>query len=281
MKTICIYHGNCLDGFTAAWVVNKAIEDVTFIAGSYTEEIDVEQLKDAHVIFVDFSVKREKMIEIIEAAQLTTVLDHHASADKELDGLHEQYQSAVIVFDMNRSGAMLAWNYYYPEEPAPELVKHVQDRDLWRFELEHTKAIAAYMFSLDQTFENWDMLEDTLTLDLAHYGNILETKFNKDVDSLIESCARFVEFDGHYVMAANVPYLFASEVGNRLVADHEFSITYFQMKNGDYKYSLRAKDEFDVSVLAEKYGGGGHPNAAGFSTPEQVWKEIDITLGKK
>ena len=33
-KKMCIYHGNCADGFGAAWVVRKALgSDVEFVAG--------------------------------------------------------------------------------------------------------------------------------------------------------------------------------------------------------------------------------------------------------
>jgi phosphoesterase RecJ-like protein len=34
----------------------------------------------------------------------------------------------------------------------------------------------------------------------------------------------------------------------------------------DWVYSLRSRDDFDVSELASKAGGGGHARAAGFTS---------------
>jgi phosphoesterase RecJ-like protein len=38
-------------------------------------------------------------------------------------------------------------------------------------------------------------------------------------------------------------------------------------RDGGVKVSLRAKGDVDVSRIAAKFGGGGHPNAAGYSVP--------------
>jgi phosphoesterase RecJ-like protein len=38
-------------------------------------------------------------------------------------------------------------------------------------------------------------------------------------------------------------------------------------RDGNVKVSLRAKGDVDVSRIAAKFGGGGHPNAAGYSAP--------------
>jgi phosphoesterase RecJ-like protein len=38
-------------------------------------------------------------------------------------------------------------------------------------------------------------------------------------------------------------------------------------RNGQVKVSLRGKGDVDVQRIAARFGGGGHPNAAGFSVP--------------
>ncbi|RAV76582.1 phosphohydrolase, partial [Aerococcus loyolae] len=36
LNPLCIYHGNCADGFTAAWAVHEALgEGCEFVAGVY------------------------------------------------------------------------------------------------------------------------------------------------------------------------------------------------------------------------------------------------------
>jgi len=273
MKKVCIYHKHCLDGITSAWIVNRALDNVEFIGGSYGTLIDLEAIKDADVYFVDFSCKRDEMLNIIEVANRVIILDHHASAEKELDGL-ELVEDVFLIFDMKRSGAMITWEHFYPGKGTPWVVDIVQDRDLWQFKYPNTKAITAYMFSLEQTFQEWEKLfmfgEDQAT----KMGEVLETKFNKDVDSLIDSCTGEAYLEGHLINVSNVPYLYASEVGNRTVGDNRFALVYYIHKDGSYRCSLRAKDGIDVSKIAERFGGGGHPNAAGFKTMDMVWEPI-------
>ena len=55
-------------------------------------------------------------------------------------------------------------------------------------------------------------------------------------------------------------------------------MTYFVNSDGVFKYSLRANDGIDVAEIAETYGGGGHANAAGFSSSVPVWSEIQEGL---
>jgi phosphoesterase RecJ-like protein len=47
-----------------------------------------------------------------------------------------------------------------------------------------------------------------------------------------------------------------------------------ELDSGKYKFSLRSKGDIDVSKIAQKYGGGGHLNAAGFVAPLEVMNKI-------
>lgn len=45
-------------------------------------------------------------------------------------------------------------------------------------------------------------------------------------------------------------------------------MVYMTLDDGLLAYSLRARaDDFDVSVVAKEFGGGGHKAAAGFKSP--------------
>jgi len=282
-KVTCIYHSNCLDGFTSAWILNGAlkshVDELFFVPGSYGTELDVESLRGREVFFVDFSVKADKMREIAAVADSIIVLDHHASAERELQVVAEKTGNVQIIFDMKRSGAMLTWNYFHATQNAPELVKIVQDRDLWLFKNEHTKALTAYMFTLKQTFATWDkLLDDVKTGKAIDIGQVLLNAHNKDADAIIDGCTREVVLAGYTVNITNCLWMFASDIGHKTLEDNLFSITYFRDKTGTFKYSLRANDKFDCSVLAETFGGGGHPNAAGFSSALPVWAELTDEL---
>jgi len=96
---LCIYHGNCADGFTAAWAVYKAMDNVEFYPEAYGD--DPPSVINRDIIMVDFSYKRSVMEKIIEDASSVLVLDHHASAERELHGL----KNANVIIDDSPIGA--------------------------------------------------------------------------------------------------------------------------------------------------------------------------------
>lgn len=276
IPTVCIYHANCLDGFTAAWVVSRYsfIQDIEFVAGSYNTQLNHENLRGKNVIFVDFSVKHDEMCKILDIANYVAVLDHHKTAQQELENLEYEYSNCRIIFDMDQSGAMITWKYF-SDKPAPFLIRTVQDRDLWKFEMEDTKAITAYMFSLEMTFDVWD----TLSIDAAdghasRYGNILLRSHDKNVSALIEGCTYEAQFGDYKINVTNVPWMFASDIGHHTVDDNLFSLTYFINKDGKMACSLRANDGFDCASFAKTFSGGGHTNAAGFTLEEPLWTRL-------
>lgn len=267
-KPLCIYHHNCIDGFGAAWVVRRAFGDgnVDFHPGIYGEPLP--EIDGRDVILVDFSYKRPVMEDLIGKAVNVVILDHHKTAEAELSGLDDR---AIIRFDQEHSGAMLAWNFYFPDEPAPLLLRHIEDRDLWRFRLCGTRQITAALFSHPYDFQVWDCLMpcDKFAIpqvdQLRTEGQAIERKHHKDVRELVTASARPMLIGGHQVLAANLPYTFSSDAGHLLMEDgNPFGACYFDGPNGR-TFSLRSSDSGpDVSEIAKLYGGGGHRNAAGF-----------------
>lgn len=64
----------------------------------------------------------------------------------------------------------------------------------------------------------------------------------------------------------------------RELATVTLAILIIEINKNRYKISLRSKGNLDVSLLAKKFGGGGHMNAAGFEaknlSPQQIIKNI-------
>lgn len=263
-KTICIYHANCCDGMGAAWVVRKALSgdgNAEFIPATYQGELP--DVTGAHVIIVDFSYKQKQMRELAKQAKSVLVLDHHKTAQKELAPLLED-GTIQGNFDVNHSGAMLAWLWFFPGSKPPALIKHIQDRDLWRFELPGTREIQAALYSFPMDFDTWDMLMSIDTDILYKQGIAIERAHNKDVAGLVEFVAYRDTVAGYDVPVLNCNYMFASDAGNILAQGEAFSATYFDTKE-NRKYSLRScEGGIDVSEIAAKFGGGGHRHAAGF-----------------
>ncbi|MDP2746165.1 DHH family phosphoesterase [Pseudomonas sp.] len=291
MKTLCIYHGNCADGFGAAWAVRHALGEanVEFHAGHYGKPApDVE---GRSVIIVDFSYPLETLQQMAETATSILVIDHHKTAAEALAQLPKAPSSYLLWmesldplsahFDMHRSGAGMTWDFFFPATPRPALINHIEDRDLWQFKLEGTREVMAAVFSYPQDFATWDRLMfddiDRLWLD----GLAIDRKQQKDIADLVASNSRCLVIGGVTVPAINLPHTMASEAGHLLSNGQPFAAIYWDTAEGR-QFSLRSSDEgLDVGEIAKQFGGGGHRNAAGFKVPfdhELVTGYVQATL---
>lgn len=321
MKPICIYHGNCADGFGAAWAIkqffDKNNESIEFHAGIYQNEPPNCMGRD--VILADFSYKSDVMAEIAKIAKSILILDHHKSAMEDLappkiigathsidikdfdgqlswkrhlaDAAQDEGEGithAVIytLFDMERSGAGISWDFFHPNESRPQLINHIEDRDLWKFKLSKTREIQAAVFSYPYDFDVWTDLMNRSLDALALEGEAIERKHHKDVDELVGVTQRWMKIGGHNVPVANVPYTLTSDAGHIMCHmpspdfdEHvlvPFAACYWDTPSGRV-FSLRSMEGgIDVSEIAAKYGGGGHEHASGFRMPVGWEGDIDF-----
>lgn len=273
-ENLCIYHGNCADGFSSAWVVKKAMEElnkpIDFHAGVYQAlPPDVE---DKNIILVDFSYKRPVLQEILSKAKSVLILDHHKTAADDLKDL----SGAQVVFDMERAGCMITWDYFFAGKTPPKLLEHVQDRDLWKFILPNTREIQANMFSYPYDFAIWDRLMDSDPQILATEGKAIERKHFKDIEELVKVTSRPMRIKDIPVLVANLPYTMSSDAGHMLLnMNQPFGCCYWDTPEGRV-FSLRSDEQHqDVSEIAKFYGGGGHRNAAGFKVSFEIARSFE------
>ena len=267
MKPLVIYHGNCADGFSAAWCFwRKYGEACDYLAGVYQQE--PPDVTGRAVYLVDFSYKRSVVLRMLEQASHIVLIDHHKTALEDLAGIESEKFSTFT--DLNRSGATLAWDFLFPGEDRPLLLGHVEDRDLWRFKLAGTREIQAFVFSHEYTFEQWDRLmsaDHVELLKMTAAGAAIERKHHKDVAELVAVCKRRMVIGGHDVPVASIPYTLVSDAAHLMAQGEPFAACYWDTAEGR-TFGLRATDEgADVSEVAKQYGGGGHAKAAGFKVP--------------
>ena len=276
---LCIYHSNCADGFSAAWVVRKAIGEMRFYPGKYQEP--PPDVTGCDVVMVDFSYKRPVLLEMSEKANSILILDHHKTAQ---DDLIDLPANVTAKFDIEHSGAMLAWEHFFPDQEPPPLLLHIEDRDLWRFKLPNTRQIQANVFSYPYDFHVWDTLMDTAPAALAAEGEAIERKHFKDILELIGVTTRDMVIGGHRVPVANLPYTMSSDAGYELAKGRPFAACYWDTPDGRV-FSLRSRDDgADVAEVAKQYGGGGHRNAAGFRVSfaqAQAFEKSQGGLGRR
>lgn len=289
MKQVVIYHANCYDGVTAAWVAYKALNsafegmssDVEYVPLNYSDS--PPDVKGKEVYILDFSFKRPIMKQLAYDANRLVCLDHHKTAQEALEGLAKEIlietgKEIEIVFDMNRSGAGIAWDYFFPKTIRPSLVNYIEDRDLWKFELPFSKIYNAFIQSFEINLDTWidEVSQQFSTIDagVRDAGEAVLRVQNKYVKEICYNAKlkRIGEYMAPYVQTS----ILMSEVCDYLIKNYEgggkypFAFYSFQRKDGKYQYGLRSRSDFDVSVIAKSFGGGGHKQAAGFELDKEL-----------
>lgn len=278
-RPLVIYHSPCDDGFAAAYCAWRQFKDgAEFYPTNYDKPAPMD-LADRVVYILDFSYPKETMEYIFATAKHTVWLDHHKTAFESYlgelpeSGLYEAKDAVrTIILDNNRSGARITWDFFHPSAVVPpRLILHVQDNDLWKFELENTKPFMRALRSYPQTFENWhEIAQDREVFYKAFVaeGIAIDRFFNRQLENIVKATTRPCEFSPLFRgLAANIPPMFQSEAGHMLATEcGTFGLLWWQDKTGQVFCSLRSNGAYDVSKLAKAQGGGGHKNAAGFTT---------------
>ncbi len=280
-KTYVFYHGDCPDGFGGAYAAWKKLGDngVRYIPlkhGTFLTEKELEHIKGATVYFVDFSYPKEWLDQVAAAAGTLTILDHHEGVEEVV----KQYPNTV--YDANRSGASIAWDYFHPDTSKPELIKFVEDDDLYRFALPETRAVISYLAVHPYDFAFWDETAEKLASDrekMLETMNVYLEQFDLLVDISVNQ-AKLVEFEGRevYFGYTNQVKPMKSRVGKLLAKKKgPFALVVSPHPLG-YGVSIRGDGSVDVSKIAQKYGGNGHPNSSGFhveNSQPMPWKIVE------
>ncbi len=289
---LCIYHGNCDDGFGAAWAINTRWPDCEFVPGFYGK--DLPDVTGRNVLFVDFSAKLDWIYEHSFKSRTMVIIDHHKTAQADLgrlppfDGSMRSLDMAfkinwtqntpeiAVWFDMEQSGATMAWQFATEtnrqEDPCPTMLCYIEDRDLWRFALgDKTRQFSAALRTHPMDFKTWDRIAQD-TGPLIHEGKAILRAHQANIKKLMGET--YMETVGGFsVPVVNAPYHYASDTANELLAAHPdapFAACWFRRADGHIQWSLRSEDHRqDVSEIAKSLGGGGHRNAAGFQTALQ------------
>lgn len=284
---VLITHRNCVDGigvYLACYAFAKKhnINLPNVITCEYSDKeiqeykqdvnSDPYDLKDTNVLIGDFSFPKEVLTALSYKVNNIVVFDHHKTAKDDLEGLE------FCKFDMSKSGAMLVWEFLNGSENIPSIIKYIEDRDIWKWELFKSKEVSAYLSLLPKKIGKIPEEDLKLWIDLLEDENIMQESIfigrhilmyqNQIIESKTRSATyqQPVTIDGIDVPCINSTHLI-SEIGNKLAESSPYSVQYFFTET-DIVFSLRSIGTvFDVSEICKRFGGGGHVNAAGFSIP--------------
>lgn len=267
-KIIVLYHADCPDGFGGTYAAWKKF-------GDKAEYIPVEHgfpppdhLAGKEIYIIDFSYPAPILQNILAEAQSLVVIDHHEGTRAAVESVPHH------VYDEKHSGVFLAWNYFHPGTPIPVFLLYVQEGDLYTFSIPDAQAVLAYCYTLPFTFESWETLakrmeEPAEVKKIAERGEIY-VEYGKALKKQIADRAWLVSFEGHEVLAVDAPRAFGSDVGHMLAERKPPFGMVIRAKRDGIRVSLRGDGSIDVSELARRHGGNGHPNAAAFSVPHEA-----------
>lgn len=301
LNDLVIYHANCLDGFGAAWVFyrmqNVLEQSFEFVEGVYGEA--PPDVTGRTVYLVDFSYKRDVVKAMCKVAHKVILIDHHKTAIEDLAGMADSSSAEECIhnftwyIDQEHSGCVLAWNYWarmfgaehsFYMGPMPNLLRHLEDRDLWNFKIPGTAEIHAAVAMRPRVFTEWDNLMHAdleQRQELITQGAMILARDRNLIAAAYKECVRHCNLARHssaFIPMMQIHPALASDAGAymaRQMAPHMIdylrvrnsllTITYHDTEAGR-KFSLRSpRNGADVAAIAQLYGGGGHKHAAGFT----------------
>jgi oligoribonuclease NrnB/cAMP/cGMP phosphodiesterase (DHH superfamily) len=246
----------------------------------------VFETTNKNIIFIDVCPSLNFLVVHSKLANSIKILDHHKSAyDMYLKNyeLLNRINNIEFIFDMERSGCQIAWDYFFPNKDRSWFIDFVGDRDLWRWELENSKEICSafdYLCVLDEnelskidSLSNYDF-EDIENL--ISIGKIINNYQNKLVEKEANNSVQGTLLVGdkkYNVNVGSIIYSLVSDLGNALTKKQlddgnkpDFGIVWnYNLSYDTWHISLRGHDESpDLSEIAKYFGGGGHAKASGF-----------------
>lgn len=270
-KTIIIYHADCIDGTTAAAVALKKFPDAHFfpLSHSYTDE-DMGPIRalagDTPIFILDCALGVD---ELLADGRSLVVLDHHESVREEMLARAATENRLTYIFDNEKSGASLAWAYFFPDEPVPLMIQYVEDADLWKWKFGDIGRYAMSYLSMlrDDPERMLSAIEGDTDAIIAH-GRILSEYADREIEEQVSILPNEMRVGEHRIPAYNVT-VYQSAVGNILSEREGSVVALYTIKGPNVKISFRSKDgQYPTArTVAEMLGGGGHEHAAGASVP--------------
>lgn len=270
LPVVCFYHANCTDGAAAAAVIKRKYPQAQLLPMNHGDPIQAE-VKGKKVFIVDFSFPAEILERLKSEAAEVLWYDHHKTA------LPIRDKIGWGILDLSESGASLTWKQEYPGEALPKILGYVKDKDLWEWKLPDSRAVSMDLRNtvgvLDPASETWRRLIDQMDEDsfrkIVERGEYALLSQRLNILSGVKNGFE-LDFHGHRAFAVNWS-LEASDIGEYIYKEMGYAVAILFYYTGKvWSFSLRSPT-VDVSELAQKYGGGGHPGASGFRQESIDW----------
>jgi hypothetical protein len=156
-----VFHGNCIDGWGAAYIAQSDVGALTEKAGlPYESVADVQMwaispnqswtwskipVRGCHVLLLDVSLPASWLSTWERAALSVHCVDHHVSSVPVWTGREDR-----AVLCMDRCATWLTWELVHPEEAVPDWVAFVDRIDRWCDVTEEDRAVRELLHPIAQ-----------------------------------------------------------------------------------------------------------------------------------
>lgn len=282
---IGIYHDRDLDGITSGAIIKYKYPHAKIIGYDYGNDFNYD-ISGEPIIMADVSMPMPQMNKLAkESNWQMTWIDHHISAITDYEkyvGKGQSFCNAIL--NNEYSACEGVWRYLFPEIEVPRAVKLLSEYDTWKNSDKQrwNNEILPFQFGMRvhcnsvesfpvEVFKNDDII------DLIIQHGLIVLKYQSQVNETQCKKASFeVEFEGLRAICLNGGG-FNSDVFKSVYDESKHDIMMpFQYDGRKWTISLYStKPEIDCSVIAKKYGGGGHKQASGFQIDdiEKIIKE--------
>jgi oligoribonuclease NrnB/cAMP/cGMP phosphodiesterase (DHH superfamily) len=295
---IIVFHNWCPDGVTGLWCAHHYAKDKEFKKIGISADGDpYGNFNGKKIIFIDVCPSIDWLVKNLVIVKKVTILDHHKTACDEInENLHllSNYDNLELVLDMTRSGCQIAWDYFFPNTERAWFVNYVGDQDLWTWSLENSKEINAVLDFNDYIDQyNLNKLDELLNYSVEQLQELkkeglqiakFKTKIINDELEWVQEAVFIVDGKEYNIQIAGaITSDMKSELGNLLSEKllengslPDFGVVWdYYPRYNQWKLSLRGNDiSPDLSEIARKFGGGGHPYASGITLDSSPFNYI-------
>lgn len=277
------------DGWAAAAIVRSKIPRAwieSVVAGASISNLSLRPGEPVYIL--DFTYPLEEM-RYLCANHPVTYINHHSQPTKELLDAGLQFEGS---WNDDEAACVQTWRYFYPDQDVPNAIAWIGDLDAWNLKFKESIPFSYGMRMLGlKPFPTNDKLwkalltSDTeLLLNILDRGQLIMNYTDVLYRAYANDLAYPTEVDGHKFMAMNVRGIISLGFKFCDLKDCEGVLAYRWINDAQaYRASLfsigtrsEQQGSLDMATMAQKFGGNGHPGAAGFSAIELPFKQNGI-----
>jgi len=282
MKTNVIYHRSDFDGIFCREIAKKFLGDSANYFGLEYGDPLPEISNELPLYILDFSVP-----ELMNHPHLIWI-DHHKSAIEkfgpkpglQVDGvaacrLAWQWFTSPPIKEVGQSARFVTKNIFVDRKvKEPWSVRLAGEYDIWDKRDPNAELFQHGLRSEELYPSTWEALLDEVgdaTVNrLLNQGRALQYAKTKENESIIKEIGFTFQWEGLTFLCCNAARYNSHLFTASLRPEHDACFG-FKWTGKDWSVSLYhapEKEQHDLSLIAVKYGGGGHKGACGFRTKE-------------